>query len=1043
MVVLMGGLLAAAAAGVGAIWREERVRDLRERYEAERERAWLHDVVARSLNEIYVFDPETLRFLFANRGACHNMGYTQQELAGLTIPDIKPEFTAATFRAMLEPLRSSERPALVYETLHRRKDGSEYPVEVHLQLVDSGAGSVFLSVINDITERKRAEQVLRQSEERFRATFEQAAVGIAHVALDGRFMRVNRKFADIVGYTRDEVQALSFQVITHPDDLDSDLALVRQLLDGAIATYSMEKRYVRKDGAPVWINLTKSLVRGPSGEPDYLIAVLEEIEARKHGEAALRESEERHRLASEAAQVGMWFWQVPTDSLVWTPICKKLFGLDPDQEVSYGVFENALHPDDRERTRLVIQRSWDERCDYRIEYRALWRDGTVHWLAALGRSYYDAKGQVERMMGVVIDIDDRKQAEESLRLQGAALAAAANAVMITDREGRIVWANDAFSQLTGWSLEECRGQTQRILKSGRYDPLFYEDIWQTILGGGVWRQEMVNRRKDGELYVEEQTITPVRDERGEITHFVAIKIDLAARKRAEAALSRSELRYRTLFDRNLAGVYRSTVDGGVLECNEAFAHICGYASRAEALAGGAKGLYPTPAAREAFVERLEAEGVVVNHEFEGRRVDGGAVWLLENAHLVAGDEPAAPRIIEGTLIDITERRRLAAQLLQSQKLEAIGRLAGGVAHDFNNILGVIIGYGELAQRQLGLEHPVRARVDQMVKAAERAAGLTRQLLAFSRQQVMQPSLLDLNAIVADTQRMLGRLIGEDVELVIHAAPDLGTVKADPGQIEQLILNLAVNARDAMLKGGSLTLETANVDVDEDYAAAHPPVTPGRCVMLAVSDTGSGMDQTTQQRIFEPFFTTKPEGQGTGLGLATVYGIVKQSGGYIWVYSEPGRGTTFKVYLPRVDEPAETAPRAGLTAETPRGDETILLVEDTETLQEVIRETLEERGYTVLLASNGEEALALALARAGPIDLLLTDVVMPKLGGGDLAKLIAARRPEIRVLYMSGYTDGAILQHGVLREGVMLLEKPFTGDKLARAVREALDRPTAT
>ena len=390
-----------------------------------------------------------------------------------------------------------------------------------------------------------------------------------------------------------------------------------------------------------------------------------------------------------------------------------------------------------------------------------------------------------------------------------------------------------------------------------------------------------------------------------------------------------------------------------------------------------------------------------------------------------------------------ELRAAEERLFLSQKLEAIGRLAGGVAHDFNNILGVITGYGELAQRQLGPEHPAGPRVDQMMKAAERAASLTRQLLAFSRNQVMQPKLLDLNDLVADVEKMLGRLIGEDVDLVVHPAPGLGTVRADPGQIEQIILNLAVNARDAMPKGGSLTLETANVDLDEDYCAAHPPMKPGRYVMLAVSDTGVGMDEETQHRVFEPFFTTKPEGQGTGLGLATVYGIVKQSGGYIWLYSEPGRGTTLRAYLPRVDEPAETARPVGPPAEAPRGHETILVVEDTETLREVIRETLEERGYTVLLASNGEEALALARERDGPIDLLLTDVVMPKLGGGDLARLLSALRSGMRVLYMSGYTNGAISQHGVLGGGVMLLEKPFTGSTLARAVREALDRPAAT
>ncbi len=514
-----------------------------------------------------------------------------------------------------------------------------------------------------------------------------------------------------------------------------------------------------------------------------------------------------------------------------------------------------------------------------------------------------------------------------------------------------------------------------------------------------------------------------------------------SRLEAEAALRKSEARYRTLFDRNLAGVYRATPAGRILECNDAFARIFGYGSRDDLLGTSPVALYPTPAAREAFVEVLETERIVLNHEFEGRGRDGQTVWLLENAHLVA--EPGAGEVIEGTLVDVTAHKTLEAQLQQAHKLEAIGQLAGGVAHDFNNILGVILGYGTLALRDLGSEHPVHSRIDQMLKAAERAARLTRQLLAFSRKQVMQPKLLDINRIVAETHKMLSRLIGEHIAIVVRPAPGLGTVNADPGQIEQIILNLALNARDAMPKGGSLTLETANVDLDEDYCAAHRPATPGRYVMLAISDTGVGMDAETQDRIFEPFFTTKPEGEGTGLGLATVYGIVKQSGGYIWVYSEPGRGTTFKVYLARVDEPADNALAAGPPAERSRGNETILLVEDTAPLREVTREMLEESGYTVLLASDGEQALARASEREGPIHLLLTDVVMPKLGGGDLAERLSALRPAMRVLYMSGHTSAAISHHGVFHEGVRLLEKPFNSDELARALRETLDRPTTT
>jgi len=390
---------------------------------------------------------------------------------------------------------------------------------------------------------------------------------------------------------------------------------------------------------------------------------------------------------------------------------------------------------------------------------------------------------------------------------------------------------------------------------------------------------------------------------------------------------------------------------------------------------------------------------------------------------------------------VSDQQRLEEMLHQSQKLEAVGRLAGGVAHDFNNLLGVITGHGDLMRRQVPEDHPARRRLEQVMKAAERAAGLTRQLLAFSRKQVMQPKLLDLNAAVRDLGKMLERVVGEDVEIEVRAAAELGMVKADPTQVDQVLMNLVVNARDAMPKGGQLTIETANVEFDEAYVASHPPAQPGRFVMLAVSDNGVGMDAETQEHIFEPFFTTKAPGEGTGLGLATVYGVVKQSGGNVWVYSEPGRGTTFKIYLPRVDGEASAGEAAREPAASARGHETVLVVEDTADLRETIREVLEERGYRVLAAADGEKALALVAERTGPIELLLTDVVMPKLGGAELARRVAELRPEIRVLYMSGYSNGAVSRQGALAPGVTLLEKPFTGDALARAVREAIDRKT--
>jgi len=383
-------------------------------------------------------------------------------------------------------------------------------------------------------------------------------------------------------------------------------------------------------------------------------------------------------------------------------------------------------------------------------------------------------------------------------------------------------------------------------------------------------------------------------------------------------------------------------------------------------------------------------------------------------------------------------RATQLQRQQSQKLEAIGQLAGGVAHDFNNMLTAIIGYTDLSLRRVGLENPIRRNLEETKKAAERAASLVRQLLAFSRKQILEPKVLDLNDVVKDMEKMLTRLIGENIKLATKLVDDLGSVKADPCQVEQIIMNLVVNSRDAMPRGGKVTIETANVTFDHQTSLRHISVKPGEYVMLAVSDTGSGMDQETQRRIFEPFFTTKDVGKGTGLGLSTVYGIVKQSGGNIWVYSEPGLGTMFKIYLPRID----SAGAECCEQQEPivlRGTETILLVEDEDVVRGLTKNILMQAGYNVLDAKGGEEAIRVCRAHPGPIDLLLTDVVMPEISGKEVADRLQELRPAIRVLFMSGYTDEAIVQHGVLDATVEFIQKPFTWFGLTRKVRDVLNR----
>jgi len=396
--------------------------------------------------------------------------------------------------------------------------------------------------------------------------------------------------------------------------------------------------------------------------------------------------------------------------------------------------------------------------------------------------------------------------------------------------------------------------------------------------------------------------------------------------------------------------------------------------------------------------------------------------------------------MEGIIVDITERKLLENQLQQSRRMEAVGRLAGGIAHDFNNLLTIIKGYAELAEQRTAMQPELRADIQQIENAAERASTLIRQLLAFSRKQVLQPKIIDLNAIVLGLDKLLGRLMGEHIEMVTRCGANVGHVKADPAQVEQVIMNLVVNARDAMPKGGRLTVETVNVELDSTYARDHVSVKPGSYVMLAVSDSGIGMSPETVAHIFEPFYTTKGSGQGTGLGLSTVYGIVKQSGGYIWVYSEPGKGTTFKVYLPRVEAQVEAKPEVVEVGSAGKGSETILLVEDEEAVRELASRILSAKGYSVVAAKSTKEAEQFAEKHGAKIHLLLTDIIMPGTSGRELAKRITARHPRTRVLYMSGYTDNVLAQGGVLEAGLSFLQKPFTPGALVQKVRDVLDSP---
>jgi two-component system cell cycle sensor histidine kinase/response regulator CckA len=518
-------------------------------------------------------------------------------------------------------------------------------------------------------------------------------------------------------------------------------------------------------------------------------------------------------------------------------------------------------------------------------------------------------------------------------------------------------------------------------------------------------------------------------------------------RRAREALRESEERFRQMIDEAPVGYHELDREGRVIRVNHRELEMLGYTG--EELLGYPvwKFVVEEEKTRQVILAKIAGD-VSFPETFERtyRRKDGTTLPVLIKDRIIR-DKKGRIMGIRSMIEDITERRRAEEalqkseeQLRQWQRVEAIGRLAGGVAHDFNNLLMTIKGCSELLLGGLDRRDSRREEVEEIRKAAERATALTRQLLAFGRRQVLQPQVLDLNEVVANMDRMLQRLIGEDIQLFTVLDPELWPVKVDPGQIEQVIMNLAVNARDAMPSGGKLTIETANVLLDEDYARRHVSVKPGPCVMLAVTDNGCGMDKETQSHLFEPFFTTKKTGEGSGLGLSTVYGIVKQSEGNVWAYSELEQGTTFKIYLPRIEEAVKRyRPKAG-PAISPGGSETILLVEDEEAVRTIVSKILQNKGYTVLEAHQGNEALQICEHHEGLIHLMVTDVVMPQMSGRELAERLAILRPEIRVLFMSGYPDNAIVHHGVLGTGTAFLQKPFSLYALECKVRELLDAP---
>src|ERR1700722_2639401 len=1024
---------------------------------------------------MFVFDRDTLQYLDVNDAAIQNYGYSREEFLRLKISDIRP---AEDVPRLMKTLRHHSLAIAAQGVWkHRRKNGELFDVEICSQGIGFGEHNAVLVSAVDITARVAAETQIAEQTASLRAIMENNPIAIVVMDLERRIRMCNPAFQNTFKHQQAEIIGQDLDELLAPEGLQSEA----QAFSGRAAsgeTVRANSRRQRSDGTLVDVRIIAvPLMVG--GRCTGSFAMYEDITERNQAERARREAEERLRLLFENAVEGIFQASVDGRLLSVNPALARMCGYaSPQEMIASGSDVSAdFYADPQARLEFTRRMEADGAVE-RFEYQLRRKDGQKIWVSENARVVRDAAGAVVAYEGTMEDITDLKRAEVERQVTFEII----RSVNVTDNLDdllylihqalkKVLYAENCFIALYEPSSEmfhfpffvdqfeqapppqqvgrSCTAHVYRtgkamLIPQGVFDQLATQGDVELVgtpspswLGAPLHTPAatigvlVVQHYENGEAYTERDL---------EFLSSVGGQIALAIeRKRAEEKIRDSEARLRVLVEQLPAALW--TVDK-----NLRFTSAVG--------AGLARlGLKPNMVGGVSLYEYFETNDSTFVPIAAHRRAIGGEPLTFHSewkgGSYTCHVEPlrSSDGELQGAIcmaLDITDRKQLEEQLRQAQKMEAVGRLAGGIAHDFNNLLMVIQGYADLLAERLPEGNSLRRNAEQIQTASQRATSLTRQLLAFSRKQMLAPKVLNVQAVVADMEKILRRLIGEDVQLETSSAPDLGLVKADRSQIEQVILNLAVNARDAMPEGGRLTIETANAELDASFA--HPPavLAPGKYVMLAVTDNGCGMDSETQAHIFEPFFTTKEKGKGTGLGLATVYGIVKQSGGYIWVYSEPGRGTTFKVYLPRIED--ETAlPRIEIPAEAsanPRGSETVLLVEDEKGVRELAREYLQMTGYRVIEAENGHAALELAAMHDGKIHLLMTDVVMPGISGRELSARVQTVRPDIRVLYMSGYTDQAVVHHGILESDAVLLQKPFTLNALALKLREILGNKSA-
>jgi two-component system cell cycle sensor histidine kinase/response regulator CckA len=1001
---------------------------------------------------------ENGNFVEINMAWLEALGYAKEEVIGRNFSEFLHPDWAGHFKENFPRFKAiGEILGVEFEMV--KKDGSLILVSFHGKIGRDRQGRFKQThcVFQNITEQRRQEERLRESEKRYRSVIQTAMDGFLLFDIQGRLLDVNASYCRMSGYSAPELLTMNVSDLEDRKTAEDVACRIQKIIEQGEDRF--ETRHRRKDGSIFEVEVS---VQYQHTEVGRFVTFLRDITEQKKAERELREITGRLNLATASARAGVWDWNLQTNEMIWNDRMFELYGLTRENSPGGNeVWERRLHPDDSARTIEKCRSALSGKGNFDTEFRVLRPDGSLVHIKADGLVLRNEQGQPLRMIGLNIDITERKRAEEALLETREQLKIAMDLAKLVkweyDVKTEMFTFDEQFYSLYGTTLEREGGTLMTARDyAGKFIPpeeclVIAQEVAKAL---AATDPDFTNQREHRIIRADGQErhiilrYGIVRDESGSVVKLRGANQDITDLKMLEEAQHESETHLRQIIDLVPHMIFVKDWDGKYRLVNRAVAET--YNTTVSALTGKYHAdFHPDRSELQTMLQddrEVMTRGETKFISEEPFTDAHGQLRFLQTTKVpfqFLGHK--APAVL-GIAVDITESKRaeeerakLTAQLSQAQKMESVGRLAGGVAHDFNNMLGVILGHAEMAMDQVDSTNPLHDDLQEIQKAAKRSADLTRQLLAFARKQTVAPKVLDLNETVEGMLKMLRRLIGEDIDLAWLPGNNLWPVKMDPSQIDQILANLCVNARDAIGDIGKVTIETVNMVFDDAYCADHAETAAGEYVLLAFSDNGCGMDKETQGKLFEPFFTTKAVGEGTGLGLATVYGIVKQNNGFINVYSEPGQGTTFKIYLPRHAAKAEQTLKTGAAEPIDCGHETILLVEDEQAIRKMTAMMLTRQGYTVLQAGTPGEAIRLAEAHPGKINLLMTDVVMPEMNGRDLAKNILSLHPSIKRLFMSGYTANVIAHHGVLDEGVNFIQKPFSMQDLAAKLRQVLGK----